>query len=36
VPSAFRFVMVILGVMIFVTLPDQEINQRKSSRLETG
>ena len=30
VPSAFRFAMVILGVMIFVTLPDQESNQRKA------
>jgi predicted small integral membrane protein len=29
VPSAFRFVVVILGVMIFVTLPDQEIDRRK-------
>jgi len=27
VPSAFRFVMVILAVLIFVALPDQELDR---------
>ena len=31
VPSAFRFVMVILGVLIFVALPDQEIESQNAS-----
>lgn len=30
VPSAFRFVVVILGVLIFVALPDAEIDRRES------
>ena len=30
VPSAFRFVMVIMAVLIFVVLPDGEIDQRAS------
>jgi len=30
VPSAFRFVMVILGVLIFLAMPDQELNNRRS------
>src|SRR5215210_2786134 len=29
VPSAFRFVMVILGVLIFVALPDAELDSEK-------
>jgi predicted small integral membrane protein len=27
-PSAYRFVMVILGVLIFVAVPDPDIDQR--------
>jgi predicted small integral membrane protein len=30
VPSAFRFVMVILGVLIFVAMPDGELEERGS------
>ncbi|MGH8637792.1 MAG: DUF2165 family protein [Burkholderiales bacterium] len=30
VPSAFRFVMVILGVLIFVAMPDGEVEERAS------
>src|SRR6185312_798050 len=28
VPSAFRFVMVILGVLVFVVMPDGEVDRR--------
>jgi predicted small integral membrane protein len=31
VPSAFRFVMVILGVLIFVALPDHELGLKRDS-----
>jgi predicted small integral membrane protein len=30
VPSAFRFVMVILGVLIFVAMPDGEVERREA------
>jgi predicted small integral membrane protein len=32
VPSAFRFVMTIMAVLIFVALPDQELTRPPSAR----
>ncbi len=32
VPSAFRFVMVIVAVLIFVAMPDQELAHPPSAR----
>jgi predicted small integral membrane protein len=31
VPSAFRFLMTIIAVLIFVAMPDQELDGRKAS-----
>jgi predicted small integral membrane protein len=34
VPSAFRFVMTIIAVLIFVAMPDQELDRRGTSSSE--
>jgi len=34
VPSAFRFVMTIIAVLIFVAMPDQELDRQRTSSIE--